>query len=116
MRTNLSISILARYNCYQKLFISNYHYQFTRISLEKTQTTLLNNRCYPHFVRQERSIVNTLRKKGTNPNEVISDYQAYDMMHKLTDEERKSLKKALSQYESDQVKSKFQGKSIRWIR
>lgn len=49
----------------------------------------------------------------------LSQYQAYDMIHKLTAHERQSLKNALNQYESDQVKSKFQGKEIckrfRWI-
>lgn len=112
MRTNLSISILSRYICYQKLFISNYHYQFTKTSLQKIRTPFLNNKCYPNVYRQQRNLVNTLRNKETNPNEVISDYQAYDMVYKLTDKERASLKKALNQYESDQVKSKFQGKYI----
>lgn len=40
----------------------------------------------------------------------LSQYQAYDMIHKLTDQERKSLRDALNQYESDVTKSKFQGK------
>lgn len=42
----------------------------------------------------------------------LSQYQAYDMIHKLTAHERQSLKNALNQYESDQVKSKFQGKKF----
>lgn len=40
----------------------------------------------------------------------LSQYQAYDMIHKLTEQERESLKNALNQYESDIVRSKFQGK------
>lgn len=42
----------------------------------------------------------------------LSQYQAYDMIHKLTDQERTALKNALNQYESDIAKSKFQGKLI----
>lgn len=45
----------------------------------------------------------------------LSQYQAYDMIHKLTDQERTSLKNALNQYESDIVKSKLQGKRDRAI-
>lgn len=45
----------------------------------------------------------------------LSQYQAYDMIHKLTEQERESLKNALNQYESDIVRSKFQGKKAFFI-
>lgn len=44
--------------------------------------------------------------------DTLTEYHAYDMIHKLSDDERISLSKALSKFESDKIKSKFQGKLI----
>lgn len=41
--------------------------------------------------------------------DTLTEYHAYDMIHKLSDNDRASLLKALSKYNSDKVKSKFQG-------
>lgn len=40
----------------------------------------------------------------------LTEFQAYDMIHKLSDNDRKSLSNALSRYDSEKTKSKFQGK------
>lgn len=40
----------------------------------------------------------------------LTEYHAFDMIHKLSDNDRKSLSKALSRYDSEKTKSKFQGK------
>lgn len=69
-------------------------------------------------VLQMRQLWLSMRCRSTdkhNAEEItpsLSQYQAYDMIHKLTDQERGSLKNALNQYESDIVKTKFQGKRI----
>ena len=39
----------------------------------------------------------------------LTEYHAYDMIHKLTDNDRKALSNALSRYDSEKTKSKFQG-------
>lgn len=39
----------------------------------------------------------------------LTEYHAFDMIHKLSDNDRKSLSKALSRYDSEKTKSKFQG-------
>lgn len=39
----------------------------------------------------------------------LTEYSAYDMIHKLSDNDRKSLSKALSRFDSEKTKSKFQG-------
>lgn len=41
--------------------------------------------------------------------DTLTEYHAYDMIHKLSDNDRASLLKALSKYNSDKIKSKFQG-------
>lgn len=43
----------------------------------------------------------------------LTEYHAYDMIHKLSDNDRKSLSRALSRYDSEKTKSKFQGEIIR---
>lgn len=42
--------------------------------------------------------------------DTLTEYQAYDMIYKLSDNDRGAITKALSKYESDKIKSKFQGK------
>lgn len=41
----------------------------------------------------------------------LTEYHAFDMIHKLSDNDRKVLSKALSRYDSEKTKSKLQGKS-----
>lgn len=40
----------------------------------------------------------------------LTDYHAYDMIHKLSDNDRKALSNALSRYDSEKTKSQFQVK------
>lgn len=51
-------------------------------------------------------------KKTTNIGEydTLTEYQAYDMIHKLSDSDRVSLSSALNKFDSELIKSKFQGK------
>lgn len=49
--------------------------------------------------------------QSTNGENELTEYHAYDMIHKLSDNERASLSKALSKFNSDKIKSKFQGNS-----
>lgn len=41
--------------------------------------------------------------------DTLTEYHAYDMIHKLSDNDRASLSKALNRYGSEKVKSKLQG-------
>lgn len=41
--------------------------------------------------------------------DTLTEYHAYDILIKLSDNDRDALKKALNKYDSDQIKSKFQG-------
>lgn len=54
-------------------------------------------------------------KNTTNIGEydTITEYQAYDMIHKLSDKDRASLSSALNKFDSELIKSKFQGKMRR---
>lgn len=54
-------------------------------------------------------------KNTTNIGEynTLTEYQAYDMIHKLSDNDRASLSSALNKFDSELIKSKFQGK-IAW--
>lgn len=47
--------------------------------------------------------------KTQNVGDTLTEYNAYDMIHKLSDNERVSLSKALNKYNSDKTKSKLQG-------
>lgn len=38
----------------------------------------------------------------------LTEYHAYDMIHKLTDNDRKALSTALSRYDSEKTKSQYQ--------
>lgn len=40
----------------------------------------------------------------------LTEYHAYDMIHKLSDNDRKALSNALSRYDSEKTKSQFQVK------
>lgn len=41
--------------------------------------------------------------------DTLTEYHAYDILVKLSDNDRNALKTALSKYDSDQIKSRFQG-------
>lgn len=77
---------------------------------------------YRYFTKSTINYKNTessaqFTTKSTNINstpnigeyDTLTEYQAYDMIYKLSDNDRESLSKALSKYESDKIKSKFQG-------
>lgn len=57
--------------------------------------------------------------KLTGDGTTLTDVQAYDMIHQLSDAERAAVTKAINQYESNKIKSKFQGKkwqiAFRWL-
>lgn len=81
--------------------------------VKDTQTTCISYRLFTH------STVKHTEKSSTNathqtPNigeyDTLTEYHAYDMIHKLSDNDRASLSKALNKYDSDKIKSKFQGK------
>lgn len=65
----------------------------------------LNNKFEIH-IKYESTIEG---KNNLQTSASISKYQVYEMVHKLTDDERLSLKQALNQYESDEVKAKLEG-------
>lgn len=46
--------------------------------------------------------------------DTLTEYHAYDMIHKLSDNDRASLLKALNKYNSDKIKTKFQGEFSVW--
>lgn len=48
--------------------------------------------------------------KITTDGTTLTDVQAYDMIHQLSDAERAAVTKAINQYESNKIKSQFQGK------
>lgn len=41
--------------------------------------------------------------------DTLTEYQAYDMIHKLSDSDRTSLSSALNKFDSEKIKSKLQG-------
>lgn len=55
----------------------------------------------------------TGKSSSQTPNigeyDTLTEYHAYDMIHKLSENDRASLLKALNKYNSDKIKSKFQG-------
>lgn len=62
-----------------------------------------------------RSLATTANdeSKLTNDGTTLTDVQAYDMIHQLSDAERAAVTKAINQYESNKIKSKFQGKKAK---
>lgn len=79
---------------------------------------------YRHFTQSSTNYNDTTTKSSetTKPTEnstpnigeydMLTEYHAYDMIYKLSDNDRASLSKALSKYDSDKIKSKFQGKNL----
>lgn len=72
--------------------------------------------CIPCRLLAYSSINFSSDKSNSPPNigeyDTLTEYHAYDMIHKLSDNDRASLSKALSKYNSDKIKSKFQGRLI----
>lgn len=59
----------------------------------------------------ETKTANTNPTSNIGEYDTLTEYQAYDMIHKLSDNDRLSLSKALNNYESDKIKTKFQGET-----
>lgn len=84
-----------------------------------SQNVIINLKIPPNFYRffTQKSTSNETKIANTNPTsnigeyDTLTEYQAYDMIHKLSDNDRLSLSKALNNYESDKIKSKFQGET-----
>lgn len=53
--------------------------------------------------------------KLTTDGSTLTDVQAYDMIHQLSDAERAAVTKAINQYESHKNKSNFQGEKQKCI-
>lgn len=70
----------------------------TTTTTPSTGTTNLND-----------NVTNTKGATDIGENDTLTEYQAYDMIHKLSDNERVSLSSALNKYDSEKIKSKFQG-------
>lgn len=66
--------------------------------------------CIPYRCLSRSSIYNGEKSSTNQTHHTLTEYNAYDMIANLSDNERASLSKALSTYNSDKIKSKFQGK------
>lgn len=75
---------------------------------QTTIRTYIRSECRKTFLNGFIQMLPYSTKSNDN-NVTLTDYQAFDMIHKLTDEDRGALTKALNQYESNKIKSKFQG-------
>lgn len=60
-----------------------------------------------HYGEKSSSAADQTRSIGEY--DTLTEYHAYDMIHKLSDNDRASLSKALNRYGSEKVKSKLQG-------
>lgn len=56
---------------------------------------------------------NTKATSNIGEYDTLTEYQAYDMIHKLSDNDRTSLLGALNKYGSEKIKSKLQGETMR---
>lgn len=66
------------------------------------------------IVRLDNAAAATTKSTQNQPPNIgdfdtLTEYQAYDMIHKLSEKDRVSLSKALSKFDSEKTKSKFQG-------
>lgn len=67
--------------------------------------------CYRSFTHSSIKFV----EQPSTPDQTakigeLTEYHAYDMIHKLSDNDRKALSTALSRYDSEKIKSQFQMK------
>lgn len=75
-----------------------------------TQTTCIAYRFISYsFTKHSDKSSASNQTQNIGDYDTLTEYNAYDMIHKLSDNERASLSKALSKYNSDKTKSKFQG-------
>lgn len=77
----------------------------------QTRTIHLHNQMLSSMplTRSLSTTGNDASKPTTNSN-ALTDVQAFDMIHQLSDADRAALTKAINQYESNKIKTKFQGK------
>lgn len=82
-------------------------------SMSHTRTIHLHKRS-ALSVPMTRSLTTTGHDASrlTSDGTTLTDVQAYDMIHQLDDAERAALTKAINQYESNKIKSKFQGEKL----
>ena len=71
---------------------------------------ILQNPCKQGLHSTARHFIsdNTLNLAG-NENVLLSQHKAYEMVKKMNERERDSLRCALNQFELDQIKIKFEG-------
>lgn len=79
--------------------------QTTASSAPATTTT----RLAAGTTNTNENVTNTKSASDTVDSDTLTEYQAYDMIHKLSDNERASLSSAINKYDSEKIKSKFQG-------
>lgn len=74
-----------------------------------TNTASIFSRYLTHSAVTHCNVKPTNQTQNIGEYDTLTEYHAYDMIHKLSDNDRKSLSKALNKYESEKIKSKFQG-------
>lgn len=81
------------------------------ISTKDTQTTYISCRFFMCSVVKQTGKSSPTSNHTPNIGEydTLTEYHAYDMIHKLSENDRASLLKALNKFNSDKIKSKFQG-------
>lgn len=72
-------------------------------------TASIFSRYLTHSAVAHCNVKPTNQTQNIGEYDTLTEYHAYDMIHKLSDNDRKSLSKALNKYESEKIKSKFQG-------
>lgn len=75
---------------------------------QDTQTTWSSYRFLTHSTANHSEKLSSETPR-IGEYDTLTEYHAYDMIHKLSDNDRASLSKALSKYDSEKIKSKFQG-------
>lgn len=93
---------------FTKLILKKATNVFGGHQMTRTYFSLQCRKAFTNGLIQKLSYANKT-SKADDKNESLTDYQAYDMVHKLTDGDRAALTKALNQFESNKIKSKFQG-------
>lgn len=83
--------------------------------VKDTQTSCTSYRFFMCSAVKHTGKSSSTSNKTPNIGEydTLSEFQAYDMIHKLSNNDRASLLKALNKYNSDKIKSKFQGNCFR---
>lgn len=75
--------------------------------------------CNTYRFYMSSAIKHTGKSSNQTPNigeyDTLTEYHAYDMIHKLSENDRASLLKALNKYNSDKIKSKFQGNYLVYL-